>query len=250
MNHWTRTYFIANALVSLLLLFVAFSSAVGEPRAASNNFFYASQAGQPTLDQGEGGGNPFASALIELLSRKNLTLQMLSSELGKLTFKNSNGFQLPDTPWRIEPAKWRVQPKPASETRAALVLVFSDYASSGGAQSLPGARIDAGRVGTALTNAGFQTEIVVDPSRAELTDILRRFNKRSTSSDIVAIYATGHGVEVNGNVYLLPGDYPISEGNDALEEKGIRLSQLASAAHGKRANLIFYGGCRDNPFVK
>ena len=31
--------------------------------------FHASAAGQQTLDQGEGGGNPFASALLHILDR-------------------------------------------------------------------------------------------------------------------------------------------------------------------------------------
>jgi len=37
--------------------------------------FYASQSGAETLDQGEGGGNPFASALIELLGRPTITFE-------------------------------------------------------------------------------------------------------------------------------------------------------------------------------
>jgi hypothetical protein len=43
-------------------------------------YLYASQKGKPTLDQGEGGGNPFASALVELLSRKTLMFEAFCQE--------------------------------------------------------------------------------------------------------------------------------------------------------------------------
>ena len=97
-----------------------------------------------------------------------------------------------------------------------------------------------------LSNHGSHSYVV--SIRTELTDILRNFTTRSAGSDVAVVYTTGHGVEVEGVVYLLPGDYPVSERNAALRQRAIRLSQLATAARGKTANLVFYGGCRDNPF--
>jgi hypothetical protein len=55
-------------------------------------------------------------------------------------------------------------------------------------------------------------------------------------------------VEVEGVVYLLPGDYPAGRGSDSLNDLAVRLSELGSAAHAKLVNLVFYGGCRNNPF--
>jgi uncharacterized caspase-like protein len=88
----------------------------------------------------------------------------------------------------------------------------------------------------------------VDPSRAEFGKILQDFSERSSHADFAMVYATGHGVEVDRNIYLLPGDYPVAQENRALDEKAIRVSQIARALRGRRASLMFYAGCRDNPF--
>ena len=217
-------------------------------RSARAAIFLRTQSGQQTLDQDESGGNPFASALIELMSRRNLTLGKLPAQLKKLTFRNSGGFQVPDVPSFAAPEKWSVQSKAQGEKKVALVLVFSDYSASGGAPSLPGAKLDASRIGKAFKTAGFKTEISVDPSRDEFNEILRNFSDPSSHADFTVVYATGHGVEVDRKIYLLPGDYPVAEENRALDEKAIRVSRIASALRGRRASLMFYAGCRDNPF--
>lgn len=72
--------------------------------------------------------------------------------------------------------------------------------------------------------------------------------KRSREYDVAAIYTTGHGVEIDGTVYLLPGNYPLDSGKAKLNSHAIQLSQLGNAAHAKKMNLVFYGGCRNDPF--
>src|SRR5262245_45193150 len=109
-------------------------------------YFYASQAGRPTLDQGEGGGNPFASALVELLARDRLTFEAFRTEIVALTRRKSRRFQRPEVRARVALGPWQLLPKPAAARRVALVVVFSDYAASGAAQSLPGAKQDMDRV--------------------------------------------------------------------------------------------------------
>jgi hypothetical protein len=90
--------------------------------------FYASQSGRATLDQGEGGGNPFASALIELLERPSLTYSELSSDLIYLTQQKSRGFQKPEVMMEnAESVPWIVKPTPKSSKRVALVFVYSNY---------------------------------------------------------------------------------------------------------------------------
>ena len=56
--------------------------------------------------------------------------------------------------------------------------------------------------------------------------------------------------EVDGKVYLVPGDYPLSERNAALARHALPISELSANAHAKRLNMIFYGGCRDNPLAE
>lgn len=212
--------------------------------------FHAAQSGRQTLDAAEGGGNPFASAFIELLARPGLTLADFPRALSDLTAVKSKGFQLADAPPTVEPAAWRFRPKPAGEIRAALVLVISNYSRSDTAPSLPGARADAARISRALEQAGFETQTVLDPDTAGIRTALSQFAKRSAAADIAILYTTGHGVEVDGNVHLLLGDYPVAQGSSALARHGVRLAEIAASVKARRANLVLYGGCRDNPLAK
>jgi uncharacterized caspase-like protein len=235
-------------MLRILALLVVGAAPINASEPQKPLIFLASQSGKQTLDAGEGGGNPFASALIELLARPGMKLGDLPHSLSELTSQKSQGVQQADVPLRAEPATWRIQPVGVGETRVALVLVISDYAASDSAQSLPGARLDAHRVSEALRQAGFETQTVVDPKSAQLRAALDGFAIRSGAADVALLYTTGHGVEVKGNIHLLLGDYPVAQGSGALATHSVRLAEIAASAKGRRASLVFYGGCRDNPF--
>ena len=211
--------------------------------------FHASSSGRQTLDAGEGGGNPFASALIEIVHRSSFALSELPGELKRLTAAKSGGFQVADGPEIKSDAAWQLVPARPGETRRALVLVVSDYRASGGAPSLPGAKRDAERVAAALARAGFVTETAIDLDAQAMRAKLSEFAVSTANADAAAIYTTGHGVEVGGKIHLLPGDYPIAGGSAALGSRAIGLDAIAGALRARRVNLLFYGGCRDNPFA-
>lgn len=227
------------ASAAVLLALVASPVAAG----AGTLVFHASASGYQTLDEGEGGGNPFASALVEALGAP-LLLSELPALLQRLTAAKSQGFQAADVP-RSVPGSFALVPARSGERRIALVMVVADYAASGGAQSLPGARQDADRIAAALQRAGFHTEKVLDPALAAM---LAEFRELSRQADAAVIYTTGHGVEVGGTVFLLPGDYPVAERGAALSGKALSLPEIAGGLGARHANLVFYGGCRDNPF--
>jgi hypothetical protein len=241
--------YLRHTLADALTIVFFCQSMVPLPNSAVEPIYlYASQTGRPTLDQGEGGGNPFASALVELLARDTLTFEAFRKQLVDLTELKSRRFQRPEVFARVELETWQLLPKPSTERRVALVLVFSDYSASDAATSLPGAKYDMHRVAGALNRAGFEVQTVIDPDRTKVGVVLMEFADRSAASDVAVLYVTGHGVEVEGSVYLLPGDYPFSQGSALLNERAVRLTELGSALRASRANFVFYGGCRDNPF--
>lgn len=247
-----RAIFLAASCMALALALWAGIAAV--PARSTESplplIFLASQSGQQTLDADAEGGNPFASALIELLQDADMTLARLPTALQSLTARKSGGMHTPDVPVGVGDTSLRFGRRAASERRLALVIVVSDYAASPGAQSLPGARHDAGRIAAALERSGFNTQIVIDRRRTEFRQALADFAARSALADFAAIYTTGHGVEVGGQVHLLMGDYPIDKGSTALASNSVRLEEIAASARARRGNLVFYGGCRDNPFAK
>jgi uncharacterized caspase-like protein len=106
-------------------------------------------------------------------------------------------------------------------------MVFSDYSASVVAPSLPGAEHDMRRIALALTVAGFEVEKVLEAA---------------------VLYTTGHGAEIDGAAYLLPGDYSFAQGRAALTTGAVSLAAMGSALQASRANLLIYGGCRNDPF--
>lgn len=214
---------------------------------AETLLFHASSSGKQTLDQGEGGGNPFATSLIEMLAQSRADLRDLPAALQRLTVQKSGGFQTPDVPAGLARPDWSLVPATSGERRIALVLVVSDY-RAGGAPSLPGAKTDAQRIATALQRARFETEVALDLDLMSMRQKLADFAARSAQYDAAAIYVTGHGVEVARTVYLLPGDYPVGLKDAALSDRAIRLADIAGSVYARHINLVFYGGCRDNPF--
>lgn len=241
MHSWKR-------IVLHLALLGLFPLSTQSSTQAETFLFHASQSGKPTLDQGEGGGNPFASALIELLQRPSLSLQELPAALRQMTEKKSRGFQSPDGPMEMPVESLALVPPAKSGQRIALVLVVSDYRLSNGAQSLPGARHDAERVASAFQRAGLMAEVALDLGLDGMRAKLAEFGDRSRRADLALIYVTGHGIEVGGKVFLLPGNYPVKERDAALDNSALALSEVALAPHATQANLVFYAGCRDNPF--
>lgn len=212
--------------------------------------FHASQSGKPTYDEGDGGGNPFASALIELMGQEIDRFDEFARRLAELTKTKSGGRQIVDRKGREAPGISPASSRRLTGTRVALVIVNSDYTQSDGAQSLPGARADADRVANALSRSGFATQTVLDAPLPQFKAALAEFQKRSRGAGVAVIYTTGHGVEVGGAVHLLMGNFPVPKGAAALSTHAIRLTEVAKAAEATRANFVFYGGCRDNPFAR
>jgi hypothetical protein len=56
--------------------------------------FHASASGRQTMDEGEGGGNPFASALIEILQKDEVRLGDFPERLRELTSRKAPAFKL------------------------------------------------------------------------------------------------------------------------------------------------------------
>jgi hypothetical protein len=210
---------------------------------AAPSVFYASQSGKSTLDQGQGGGNPFASALVELLERQSLTYPELYAGLTTLTKEKSRGFQVPEGTIAVDSTQWRVKPIPPAAKRVALVAVYSDY-SNAGVSSLPGADRDLKGVTAALGQAGFKVQATANPSRDDLHAALEALSARSEDAEAAVIYVTGHGFEHRGHVYLVPNDNPLAMGSGWLPGRAVDVQSLAGFVKAKRANLVFFGGCR------
>lgn len=213
-----------------------------ETATAGPLVLYASQSGESTLDNGEGGGNPFASALVELLDRRSLTIKKLRTDLVSRTLKKSYGFQTPDIEGTVTPAKIDLRDREA--IRVAFVFVYSDY-SENSVSSLPGARRDLDRVAGALREAGFSVQTAIDLPKRRLEEKLKEFTEESRNAEIAIIYMTGHGFEHENQVYLASSEFPFAHNPEEPAEHAVRVRTVAEFPQAKRANLVFFGGCRN-----
>lgn len=218
---------------------------------------YATCSGGTTLDRDAHGGNPFATALIALAARTGLGLAQLLPALRAATHAGSGGHQSSEWAGRITTADahWHFAGAAATaanasgatppERRAALVLVVSRYPALPNPR-LDGAAHDERRIAAMLAGHGFSVTQGVAPDRRALLEALRAFGRATARHETAVLYATGHGIESAGTVYLVPGDYPFDRGYGAavLRRHAVAVPRIASSAAATRLNLVFFAGCR------
>jgi len=208
---------------------------------------FATRSGGTTIDRDTFGGNPFATALIQLADSDRISLQQFPRRLRALTVQASQRHQVPQWTRWPERLNWSFQLRPGSrhERRCALVLIVSDYAAVGVAP-LGGAANDERRVSAMLGRNGFSVVQGVAPTRAALLAALASFSRQTLKHDVAVVYCTGHGMEWNSSVYLLPGDFPLLGGCSParLRTAAISVDRIATACRATRFNLVFFAGCR------
>jgi hypothetical protein len=221
--------------------FKAFAQTTPGPPAAL--VYYAGQAGRLTSDRSSKGGNPFASALCEVIAKKPLTLESFTKRMAEANQIHSRGWQMMDYPRKLPDPKLRLD---QGEKRMALVLINADYSKSD-AYSLPGAAHDAKRVPAALTEAGYETTLVLDKTAPDARVAMAAFARSSEAADNAIIYVGGHGAQHQRSVYWMMGDFPAQDAK-WLQTHAIPVSEIAKAGRARGLNLVLYASCRDDPF--
>ncbi|MEP7209922.1 MAG: caspase family protein [Alphaproteobacteria bacterium] len=221
------------------------SVAQSSPEPAAPLIYYGGAAARLTMDRDDQGGNPLASALIDVLRKQPLTLAEFGPELAGATARHAGGWQMVEAPKKLPDPKWTLAAD-AKQTRVALVLINSRYTAPG-VESLPGARFDAQRLPAALEAAGFRTRLLLDADDAAVRQALKDFADSSASADASLIFLGGHGVQHRRIVYWMLRDYPERDAK-FLATHALPVSEIGKAARARSANLILYGGCRDDPF--
>ena len=131
--------------------------------------------------------------------------------------------------------------------RIALVIGNSAYKN---VPALTNPQNDATAIATSLRNIGFETvTLSIDATREKLIDALRAFADEAEKADWAMVYYAGHGIEVNGQNYLIPIDARLATDRD-VQFEAIPLDQVMAALEGaKKLKLVLLDACRDNPFA-
>ncbi|WP_420971555.1 caspase family protein [Bradyrhizobium sp. B120] len=132
-------------------------------------------------------------------------------------------------------------------TRLALVLGNSHY------QAVPvlgNPANDAADVATALRSIGFDVIEQRDGTRDAMANAVRDFSKRLSGADVALFFYAGHGLQMNGENYLVPVDAKIETPAD-VRFNTMNLTDIQQEMEGAgRANIIILDACRNNPFLE
>jgi hypothetical protein len=137
-----------------------------------------------------------------------------------------------------------------AESRLALVIGNSNYRS---VTPLPNPVNDAKAVAAELTAAGFDVTPALDLGQSDMRRTIRDFAAKIASKgpDAVAlVFYAGHGVQVDGENFLVPVDAKIQREADIAIE-AVRLADLmnALATVPSRMRIVILDACRNNPFA-
>ena len=149
----------------------------------------------------------------------------------------------------IRPANAKSESLEVSETRRALVIGNSDYEYVG---MLRNPVNDANAIGNALKQLGFEVTTVTDANQKKMERSIRDFGKQLKQNKGVGLfYFAGHGMQFDGENYLLPTDIDPSTEEDVRYDAvplGKLMAQLRAADNGM--NVVVLDACRNNPFAR
>ena len=134
---------------------------------------------------------------------------------------------------------------PNSERRVALLIGNDRYADI----PLKNAVNDANAMGVALKELGFEVEVVANADRRSVDRAVDRFIGRLGVNSVGLFFYAGHGIQVEGENYLLGVDFSASSEEEAKYQglpAGLVMDRLQKAK--ARLSVVILDACRDNPF--
>jgi Caspase domain len=134
----------------------------------------------------------------------------------------------------------------AEGRRVALVVGISQYEH---APALANTLNDARDMSAALKRMGFDVETLLDPTRTELEDAIRRYGDKSADAEVSVFRYSGHALEAASHNWLLPTTMRLNNARD-LRFEAIDLNTVLEQTDGAKVSVVFLDACRDNPFLR
>ena len=142
-----------------------------------------------------------------------------------------------------------MSPGALAETRMALVIGNSSYRS---VTALRNPTNDASAIAGVLTNAGFEVMSVTDVTQGDMRRAIRDFASKVAekgANTVALVFYAGHGLQVDGENFLVPIDARIERESDVAIET-MRLADVmnALATVPSKIRIVMLDACRNNPF--
>ncbi len=135
-----------------------------------------------------------------------------------------------------------------SPNRTALVIGNSDYANS----PLKNPVNDARSMADSLKQLGFDVSVILNANQQQMESAIDDFGRKLMAGNHVALfYFAGHGVQVDGENYLIPTDAIINRQAD-VRYKAVNIGQVLGTMGEAEDNLniVILDACRDNPLPR
>jgi uncharacterized caspase-like protein len=138
-----------------------------------------------------------------------------------------------------------------AENRLALVIGNSNYST---VSALPNPANDAKAMASFLTSAGFEVVQAPDLTQSDMRRTIGNFAKTAADKGpdtVVLVYYAGHGLQVDGENFLVPVDAQIEREAD-VPFQAMRLADVMNALSTipSKSRFVFLDACRNNPFSK
>jgi len=137
--------------------------------------------------------------------------------------------------------------QPTQGRRVALVIGNSAYTAQG-ALANPGP--DSRLVADALRRVGFTVTAQNDLGKQAMERALRDFSRSADGAEVALVYYAGHGLEANGDNWLLPIDAQLADERDLSFEAISLDTVLGTVERARGLRMVVLDACRNNPFAR
>jgi TRAP-type mannitol/chloroaromatic compound transport system substrate-binding protein len=116
-------------------------------------------------------------------------------------------------------------------------------------KALENPKNDATEIHATFRRLGFDAELKLNATKAELDAAFRRFSRKADRADVAILFYAGHGMQVNGNNYLVPIDANPQSERD-LKRDMVKLDDVIDDMGNAKVKMVFFDACRDNPLSR
>ena len=136
----------------------------------------------------------------------------------------------------------------SQERRLALDIGNSEYGQAGPLRSPAN---DAYAMRNVLRQSGFEVLDYYDLDYVQMIDAINDFGSRMETYDVGLFYYAGHGIQENGENYLIPVDADLTPGQ-LVEDICIRADRALSFMNASRSivNIMILDACRNSPYER
>jgi len=131
--------------------------------------------------------------------------------------------------------------------KLALVIGNSTYAP---VVALKNPGRDADMIATSLTRLGFSVSLQKDRNQQQMNQDVEAFARQASGADVALVYYAGHGLEVDGQNFLIPVDqFPNQLATADLKRAGLSINAIQTALNRAqvRVSVLVMDACRSLP---